>query len=504
MRGAAAVFAAFVGLYLWSMPPGLPLYRDSGEMTTSAATLGVSHPTGYPLYILFGRAFQTLPLGNRAYRMDLLSVLAGAVALALLFWMVRRRWGAAAGAGAAVVLGLNPVFWSVCMVPEMYSLWMLFSAGVLALAWELRERYSTRVWLGFCFLYGLALTNRMDLVLWAPGLLWIGLGPACGEQPRSVGLWAFLALVCFPALMAWTDSKALIGLLIAGTALWRAPRPNSRWRWAAVSVGFALLGMSLLLYLPLRSAGLPWLDWNHPAALANLKETLLRSRYGGTLDLLSTNYAKGALFLPNILVYGRHLWESFSLAGLLAAGSGLAWLAARDRRLLLGTLAAYWWSGPVFLFLANMPPNPHALAIVEPHYLASDLILALWAGCGIGALAGWGRLAGPPAGWALAGALVVVPLFQGLGARMDRRQHFFSYDYARNALKSVPLGGVLVAKKDVQLYTLWHHQLLHGWRPDVRVVAQGLAGSRWYQDGWRRRDPGLVLTPLREPGQWLR
>ncbi|MBI5883922.1 MAG: DUF2723 domain-containing protein, partial [Elusimicrobia bacterium] len=518
MRAAVAVFAVFFGLYLWSMTPGLPLYRDSGEMTTSAAVLGVSHPTGYPLYILLGRAFQNLPLGNRAYRMDLLSALVGAWVLALLFRAVARRWGTAAGLASAALFGLNPVFWSVCMVPEMYSLWMLGSIAVLAMAWSLREKYDGRVWLGFCFVYGLALTNRMDLVLWAPGLLWLALSPAGsrgsdqeglsgdGDSPRTRGLWAALALGVFPAVMAVTDSKAAIGLLIVATALWRAPEPQARWRWSLASVSLSLLGLSLLIYLPLRSAGHPWLDWNHPAVFANLKETLLRSRYGGTLDLLSTNYAKGELFIPNLVVYGRHLWDSFSLPGLLAAAGGLAWLARSDGRLFLGTLAAYWWSGPVFLFLANMPPNPHALAIVEPHYLPSDLIMALWAGCGVGQLSRLGTAGSPlprlGLAWAAALAMVVAPFARGLGTRMDRRQHLFSYDYAKNALKSVPPGGVLVAKKDVQLYTLWHHQLLHGWRPDVRVVAQGLAGSRWYQDGWRRRDPSLALTPLREPGQW--
>ncbi|MBI5622854.1 MAG: DUF2723 domain-containing protein [Elusimicrobia bacterium] len=503
MKPAAAVFGAFFWLYLWCMPPGLPLYRDSGEMTTSAATLGVSHPTGYPLYILLGRAVQNLPLGNRAYRMDLLSAAAGAACLALLFWVVRRRWGAAAGCGAALFLGLDPVFWSVCMVPEMYSLWMLLSSLILCLAWSLRERYSERVWLGFCFLYGLALTNRMDLVLWAPGMLWMALGPA-EDPPRTSGLWLGLALVCCPALMAVTDSKALIGLLIAATALWRAPEPSSRWRWALASAGFGLLGLSLVLYLPVRSAGLPWLDWNHPAVLSNLKETLLRSRYGGTLDLLSTNYARGELFLPNLLVYARHLWESFSPVGLLAAGAGLAALFRSDARVCLGTLACYWWSGPVFLFLANMPPNPHALAIVEPHYLASDLILAVWAGRGIGALSHLAGKPGQAAAWVAAAAMAAVPFAMGLGARMDRREHVFSYDYAKNALKSVPPGGVLVAKKDVQLYTLWHHQVTHGWRPDVRVVAQGLAGSPWYRESWRRRDPSLTLTPLRDPTHWER
>ncbi|MBI5210822.1 MAG: DUF2723 domain-containing protein [Elusimicrobia bacterium] len=496
-RGGFLVFAAFFGLYLWTMPPALPPYRDAGEMTTSAATLGISHPTGYPLYILLGRASQALPAGNKAYRTNLLSVIAGAGALGLLYGLAAGRWGALAGLGGAAALGFSPVFWSVCLVTEMYSLWVLGAVALVALAWRLRDRHDRRLWLGFCWLYGLALTNRMDLVLLAPGLLWLALGSSGDDRPREDGLWAMLALACFPAVIAATDSKAPVALLIVGTALWRAPKAG-RGRWVAASLAFALLGLGLNAYLPVRSAGHPWLDWNHPAKLSNLADTLLRSRYGGTLDLLSKSYAKGELLLPNMVVYGRHLWESFGLAGLLLAVFGGLRLAFSDRGAFLGLAAAYWWCGPFFLFLANMPPNPHALAIVEPHYLLSDLVLALWLACGIGEL----RRLRQALACAAVAALLLVPFFKGRFAAMDRRAHFFSYDYAKNVLKSVPPGAVLVSKKDVQLYTLWHYQTVQGWRPDVRLVAQGLAGAPWYQSDWRRRDAGLWLGPLRDSSQW--
>jgi len=54
----------------------------------------------------------------------------------------------------------------------------------------------------------------------------------------------------------------------------------------------------------------------------------------------------------------------------------------------------------------------------------------------------------------------------------------------------------------VQLYALWHYHEVKGWRPDVRVVAQGLAGSPWYVADWRRRDPALPVSALNVPGGW--
>ena len=98
-------------------PPWLP-YRDAGEMTVSAATLGVSHPTSYPLYILAGRLSEMIPLGNPAYRLTLLSA-AGGVAPSRASSFVWRRLGRLGSWGA---LGAQSDFWQISMVPEMYSL----------------------------------------------------------------------------------------------------------------------------------------------------------------------------------------------------------------------------------------------------------------------------------------------------------------------------------------------------------------------------------------------
>ena len=500
MRSAAAVFLVSFGLYLASLPPALAPYRDTGEMSVAGRTLGVAHPTSYPLYVQLGHLAQSLPLGNRAFRLAVLSAGCGALALAFIFVLCRRRWGWAAGLSAVLLLGLNATFWSVVQVQEMYSLWVLCAVILMGAAWSLGEGYCARRWLFFCLAYGLCLANRLDIVLWAPGLLWIALG--CRDYGNRTSFWAAAAFLAFPAAMELLGSNAPIALLIIGTAVWLAPDPTRRWRWAGRSALAAGLGLAVYLYLPVRSASAPYLDWNHPATLANILDSILRTRYGGTLDLLSKNYDKGELFNVNMLLYGRHLWGNFSLLGLAAALAGCGLCLRRDPRRWLGMAAAWWWSGPVFLLLANMPPNPHALAIVDPHYLLSELVLVLWAAEGMG----W--LSAAPATRLLAGLacalLAAVPLWQGRPARLDRRQHLFSYDYAKNVLRCVTPGGTVVAKKDVQLYALWHYQLVQGWRPDAHVVAQGLSGTPWYQADRRRSEPGLFLGPLRDAAEWRR
>ena len=486
------VFLAVLALYLAKLPPVLAPWRDTGEMTMAAATLGVAHPTGYPLYVLLGRLASMVPLGNPAYRLNLLSAVAGAAACALLFAVLRPRKGPGAGLAAALCLAFNPGFWAVSQVSEMYSLWVLSAVALVALAARLSEDPSERLWPAFCYLCGLLLANRLDLILLAPGLVWLAL--SCRRSvPGEDNLWLGAALFLFPAVSALTGSNLPAAALIAGTFLARA-RGEGAARRIAWGLGAGLAGLSVYLYLPVRSATGPFLDWNHPAAPANLVDSLLRTRYGGTLDLISRNYAVGELFADNLRLWGAHLWDAFGPALALAALGAFADLR-EDRTRFYGRLIAWWWAGPVVLFLANMPPNPPAAAIIDPHYLLSDAVLLFWLAGGAASLGVYRR--------ALAVAAVLAwPLARAVPERLDRRAHFHTLDFAANAFRAAPPGSVVVAKKDVPLYALWHYQTVAGRRPDLRVVSQGLAGSPWYQADWRRRDRALLVTSLATPEGW--
>lgn len=54
------------------MPPTIYI-GDSGELISSSFTLGIGHPPGYPLYLLIGKIFSWFPVGDIAFRYNLLS-----------------------------------------------------------------------------------------------------------------------------------------------------------------------------------------------------------------------------------------------------------------------------------------------------------------------------------------------------------------------------------------------------------------------------------------------
>ncbi|HET6314562.1 MAG TPA: DUF2723 domain-containing protein [Chloroflexia bacterium] len=111
-------------LYARTLSPSVGGTVDSPEFQHAAYSLSVAHPTGYPLYLLAGRAWITLfPFGDPAYRMNFLSALFAALAVWVLYALVRHITGSiAAGVGAAALYAVLPIPWSQASVAEVNSL----------------------------------------------------------------------------------------------------------------------------------------------------------------------------------------------------------------------------------------------------------------------------------------------------------------------------------------------------------------------------------------------
>ncbi|HEY6572171.1 MAG TPA: DUF2723 domain-containing protein, partial [Candidatus Eisenbacteria bacterium] len=91
-HGAAWV-AALVALWVYAqtLSPTVAWVNqgeDSGDLLAASATLGIPHPTGYPLFVLLGRLASLLPLGSVAFRINLVAALAGAAGVFFLARLV--------------------------------------------------------------------------------------------------------------------------------------------------------------------------------------------------------------------------------------------------------------------------------------------------------------------------------------------------------------------------------------------------------------------------------
>ncbi len=157
-----AVFTIALAVYWMTMEPTAS-YWDCGEFIAVSYKLEVPHPPGAPLFLLIGRMFSFLALGDTslvAYWINFLSVLAGAFTSLFLFWSVvlfgrklmkirtaeeltiDRTWVLmGAGIVGSLAFTFSDSAWFSNVEAEVYAMSSFFTAFVVwaMLKWDLIE-----------------------------------------------------------------------------------------------------------------------------------------------------------------------------------------------------------------------------------------------------------------------------------------------------------------------------------------------------------------------------
>jgi len=273
-------------VYASTLAPGVVGF-DSAELVTGAYTLGIVHPTGYPLYLILAKLFSMIPVGSIAFRVNLFSAVCAAVAVTLLsimiFQLTGRRWAALFAGG---VFAFLISFWQMAVVAEVYTLHLLFMTleMVLLLQWHRTGRMR---WLDlFVLVYALSLTNHVSGVLFAPAFGWFVLrGIEWKQLVRRLPLYLFLGLV----------------------------------------------GMSPYLYLPLRQMAQPRLDY--VSSYYNIDMGTLSGLWwmisGQAYHFFAFNYDLAG-YLREVAQFGQLLVRNVTVVGILFGLMGW-WQAVRER-----------------------------------------------------------------------------------------------------------------------------------------------------------------------------
>src|SRR5438046_10589545 len=82
--GAVAVTIAAGILYFLTAARDI-VVGDTPELITAAATLGVAHPPGYPLFTMLGHLFSLLPFGSIPFRLNLVSLVCYSLACGVIY-----------------------------------------------------------------------------------------------------------------------------------------------------------------------------------------------------------------------------------------------------------------------------------------------------------------------------------------------------------------------------------------------------------------------------------
>lgn len=408
----------FLVLYVRTTAPGIvEFFDDSLEFQVVLPTLGVAHPTGYPLYTLLGALWSRVlfPAGEWAWRVNLLSALSAATAVGLVAATAQhvvvvaraqgertngRRgsgvlaraaaspaWAGAspawAGAAAAMTFGLGPAWSSVATVAEVYALHNLFAALILWLCLRATAAppVSRNRWLiGLALATGLGLAHHRTTVLLIPAaavyLLW---SLPVLRRPSRLWLWLLLAAVLPLLLYLYLPLRAAMGVrdlngayvnTVGGffdhvlarryAAFFSAnsmavARTWQNWLALAVSqTGWVALALAVLGVVT---------GFAHAGAGRRAWTLILLA--GATNLIFALNYRVG-----DVEVFLLPVW----LCTAVAAGGGVEWLrAALERRPALAVAA----SGLCLVLLAGGWDGRAALVNRRGEWSAQDLALAM-------------------------------------------------------------------------------------------------------------------------------
>ena len=476
---AAASIALLV--YCLTANPSVT-FTDSGELSAVATTLGVAHPTGYPLFTILGNLWTKLPIPSSPVRkLNLFAALCTAASVFLFYQIMlhlldalnesnpatprglvnnRPRTGAtrqppprAPAATSLLSLSLDSgqrncfiafwtaltyafarTVWDQATSTEVYSLHLIMLQASLLLFLRAQR---PRQWLLWAFSLGLAFSNHLTMILTAPASIYL----------------------FFKRLGLRRQTFVLIGAMVLPFAL----------------------GLSLYLYLPLRSQpafpfqrlGIPEFDWGR---VSRGFDKLLYHISGGQYRVWMFNSGEWTTQLKTFIALSPY---QLAWIGLVPFALGL-WRCLRV-------------SKPYFWFLVLLIVGCVAYAInYSIHDINSYFLLAwvasLWlVGIGIDAVA---------ARWKSVVALSALLPLTAFALNFKVNNHSKDYlvlDYTRNLVDNLEPNAIVISSQwDFFGSAFWYLQRVEGYRRDVVMVEKELLRRTWYPMQLRRWYPETI------------
>jgi hypothetical protein len=445
--------ASFV-LYLKTLAPTL-LMADGAEFQFASYLLGIAHPTGYPLYLILGWLWShLLPVGDVAYRINLLSAVFAAGAIGLMYTLtlyilrttsknLPRPSLRPIAVVSTLTLAVSSTFWSQSVRAEVYALNSLFVVATLylLLRWAGQESKPSRTLCLAAFVYGLSLTHHRTMLLLLP---------------------AYVLFVWFTDRTALTNLKSLAKLLI-----------------------LVLVPLLLYLYIPWRAPATPYLHMDlAPGRQLELYDNTLRGFLGFVMgEMFRGELGYQASLFERLAMAGVSLANQFTVVGILLGILGLVRLGVgRWKELLLLGLS---YLGVVIFTFFYFIGDIHVL------YTPSYIIFAIWIALGMGWITDAVTVrsvrfsASEGLKFSLrarlvrgmrVGPYILIPLFALLPLslllenyhRADRSNHYQARQWAEEILaQPMPEGAILVSNDRNEITPLLYLQQVEGIRPDL-------------------------------------
>ena len=303
---ALGVFIIVWAGYIATLAPTVTFW-DAGEFIAAARILGIPHPPGTPLFVLIAHVWgMALPIGEFAFRTNLLSAFLSAAAATFFFLVAHESLASVAsgleeraarmlriggGAAAAIVGAFTFTNWQNSNETEVYSAATFTVAAFCWLCHVWRARRAAgggqRVLLLVVYLAGISMGNHLLALLVGPAVvmfMWATLRSAPATDPaRRREEWAHLAVVAGVWALLIGLGLGSTGLITLGLVCFFAAAvfaaTSHALGFAVMTLLLAVVGVTPYLYLYIRSGQSPMLNEAAPATWDALLAVIRRAQY---------------------------------------------------------------------------------------------------------------------------------------------------------------------------------------------------------------------------------
>jgi len=486
----ASGLTAFL-LYLTTIAPSV-IQIDTGELATVQATLGIAHPTGYPLFTILGYLFSLIPLPfSKIFQLNLLAALYTAISVSvftlsakLIFdnissfsfvKAIKQKSKQKKLAGNEILLNnsaleisnttkiiasifgglflaFSKTFWFQSTSVEVYSLHLLLMTLIIffllkAFLFAKKDAKIDKHWLWFSIVLALGFTNHMTTLLIIPGVA-IFYFYQNKFNASSLKQILFMLLFFFPVLIL------------------------------------------IYSYLPIRASQNPIMNWGNPIDLERILRHISGQQYQVWLFASSEAAAKQFKY------FFSNLPTEYSLT-LIIVLLGLFYSFIRARKFFIFNFI-------VFISTVLYSIN-YDIVDIDSYFLLAYISLAFFAAFGVVQIILFAEQ--KKINFAVPVLLFTLILSIELYTNhkdVSQKDNFVYQDYTKTLLSTLPNNSIIFSYQwDYFVSASYYFQSVENFRKDITVIDKELLRRSWYYNQLLTNHPALLNGVKPEVDQFV-
>jgi hypothetical protein len=484
------VTALFVFIvYMFTLAPSV-VQIDSGELAAVQATLGIAHPTGYPLFTILGYLFSLIPLPfTKIFQLNILAAIYCSAGVGVFTYTIKycldnfssfktnnsikkelskkeKKRGKyqieksdkqdelseniklITAIFGGLVLAFSRTFWFQGTSVEVYSLHMLLIT--LTILFLLKayinsfENDKITHWLVFAFFLALGFTNHLTTLMILPGT-------------------AYLYFSRYKFNLASIRKLAFMILL------------------------FVVVLVAVYSYLPLRASQNPIINWGNTIDWERIYRHITGRQY--QVWLFTSFDSAGKQF--------NHFWSILPFeffVGLLLSIVGLFVALYKSRTLGWFILITF---GFTLLYSIN-----YDIHDIDSYFLLAFVMLSFFAAFGALKIL---KMRSLPKNYGLIGLTIVIAIQLFFNFIKVNQSGVYTFeDYTKAVLNTVPKNSIIFSYQwDYFISESYYYQFVEYYRKDVTVIDKELLRRSWYFNQINNNDPKVLSGVKDEIDQFL-